>query len=130
MAVQKVLTIDQGADYKHHILVLSDGVPIDFVAGGYDARLEVKPSFTDPQQILFLDSPQGSPIVNGKITFHEGGVTGRLTISLVPSDTIGILIDGETADFVYDLEIINGVGFVTRIHQGEFIINKNITTTD
>lgn len=130
MAVQKVLTIDQGANYVHHILVTSEGTPIDFVGDAYDARLEVKPAFTDPRQILFLDSSQGSPVVNGKITFHEGGVIGRLTINLLPEDTNAILITGETADYVYDLEIINALGFVTRVYQGDFIINKNVTTTD
>ena len=129
MAVTKNLSVDQGANYVHHILVTSDSTPINFVTGSYDARMEVKPAFDDPRQILFLDSPQGSPIVNGKITFHEGGVVGRITIRLLASDTESLVIPGETADYVYDLEIINSTGFVTRIYNGDFTINKNITTS-
>ena len=129
MAVNKTLNVEQGADFKTRILVESEGTPIDFVGGGYSARLEVKPAYTDPRQILCLQTATGSPLGNGSIVFHEGGVTGRITLNITAAESAAVLIQGESVDYVYDLEIENASGFVTRLYDGDFIISKNITTT-
>ena len=129
-AVNKTINVCQGANYKHHILVTADSVPVDFVSEGYTARLSVKTSYSaSGYEVFSLTTETGSPANNG-ITFHEGAVTGRLTLNIDDSTTDAVYIDGEDVTYVYDLEIEDSTGFVTRVYQGDFVISKNVTTID
>jgi len=123
MANRKDLEIDQGSNYVLHVLIKdSQGTPIDLVAGIYTSRLMMKASLKDGE-VALLDLTTE----NGGLILHDGGVVGRLSINIVPTDTDSIEILTRTLQGVYDWELVQGA-VVLRIYEGDMTIIKNTTT--
>lgn len=116
MAAQFDLHIDQGTTYtQNFIKKLADGVTPQNLTG-YTARMMIR-AFADSSVVVFdSDDEAGSLTVTG--------AEGKVTINL--SDEI---TGGFPAPFtgVYDVELDDGAGVISRLVQGEIIISPNVT---
>jgi hypothetical protein len=106
-------TIEQGATFNLLLTWEIDDVPVNIT--NWTARLQARVDVEDTEVILSLTTS------NGGITL--GGAAG--TISLDQTATQTALLPAGT--YVYDLELISGVGAVTRLVQGELNISPEVT---
>jgi len=111
--------IDQGSTFSRVItLKTSAGVPIDLT--GYTARGMIKAS---AQDVAALQS--------FTCTVDPDETTGRITISLTDVQTSALPATGEKfselARFVYDIEIVDWEGKVTRILNGSILLSPEVT---
>jgi hypothetical protein len=106
-------TIEQGATFNLLLTWKIDDVPVNIT--NWSARLQARVDVEDAEVILSLTT------ANGGITL--GGALG--TISLDQTATQTALLPAGT--YVYDLELISGVGAVTRLVQGELNISPEVT---
>ena len=121
-AVKHNLYIEQGATFKMSFTwnqaatydPTQPGDPIDLT--GYTARMQIRKNQQSPTQVDATDA-------NGKIAL--GGTTGRITVTLSASDTDGL----NTRAALYDLEVQDSTGVVTRLLQGTVTVDPNITQT-
>lgn len=81
---------------------------------GYTARMQVRRTLQSTTALISLTT------ANGRITL--GGVTGNIELLIDAEDTAEITSSG-----VYDLEIIDPNGVVSRILQGEFHLSEEVT---
>lgn len=106
-------TIEQGATFNLLLTWKINNVAVNLT--GYTARLAARVDVEDTETVLTLTTE------NGGITL--GGALG--TISLDRTATQTALLPAGT--YVYDLELISGVGAVTRLVQGELDISAEVT---
>lgn len=107
------LEIEQGANFLKTITWKdSGGTPINLT--GFTARMQIRKSVSAAATLADLTTS------NGGITL--GGVAGTITLALTAAQT-GAMTSGG----VYDLEIVNGAGFVSRILQGAVLFSKEVT---
>jgi predicted MFS family arabinose efflux permease len=106
-------TIEQGATFNLLLTWKIDNVPVNLT--NWTARLQARVDVEDTETVLTLTTE------NGGITL--GGALG--TISLDRTATQTALLPAGT--YVYDLELISGVGAVTRLVQGELDISAEVT---
>jgi hypothetical protein len=106
-------TIEQGATFNLLLTWKINDVAVNLT--GYTARLAARVDVEDTETVLTLTTE------NGGITL--GGALG--TISLDRTATQTALLPAGT--YVYDLELISGVGAVTRLVQGELDISAEVT---
>lgn len=106
-------TIEQGATFNLLLTWKIDTVPVNLT--NWTARLQARVDVEDTETVLSLTTE------NGGITL--GGALG--TISLDRTATQTALLPAGT--YVYDLELISGVGAVTRLVQGELDISAEVT---
>lgn len=108
------LLINQGADFLQIFTWKgSDGVPINL--SGYTARMMIKNSPEDDTALVTLTTE------NGRIAL--GGALGTITLSL--NSTVTAALDFTKA--LYDLELVSGGGFVTRLIGGAVTLSPEIT---
>ena len=125
--VTKNITINQGATYTEifNFEVLTDPtlpwnsltnpyIPLNYA--GYTARMDIRKTFDDASAVIQLTSTAG--IILGSL--------GKLTISLTAAQTAAISFKGESVEYVYDLELVNG-STVIRPVQGTVTITRNVT---
>jgi hypothetical protein len=65
-----------------------------------------------------------SPDVHFVITNATGGV---FQLNLLPADTTGIIFTGDSIDLVYDIEITDITGAITRALEGTITIVREVT---
>jgi predicted MFS family arabinose efflux permease len=106
-------TIEQGATFNLLLTWKINDVAVNLT--NWTARLQARVDVEDTQTVLTLTTE------NGGITL--GGALG--TISLDQTATQTALLPAGT--YVYDLELISGVGAVTRLVQGELNISAEVT---
>jgi hypothetical protein len=106
-------TIEQGATFNLLLTWKINDVAVNIT--NWTARLAARVDVEDSEVILSLTTS------NGGITL--GGALG--TISLDQNATQTALLPAGT--YVYDLELISGVGAVTRLVQGELNISPEVT---
>lgn len=106
-------TIEQGATFNLLLTWKINDVPVNLT--NWTARLQARVDVDDTETVLTLTTE------NGGITL--GGALG--TISLDRTATQTALLPAGT--YVYDLELISGVGAVTRLVQGELDISAEVT---
>lgn len=108
------MLMEQGATYN---LVLTwrnpDQTPINLT--GYTARMQVRKSKTAADTLLSLTTE------NGRITL--GGSLGTIMFD-VPADVTATLQPGQ---WVYDLELVNASGQVTRLIEGPCTVDGEVT---
>lgn len=109
MASQVDLEIYQGDDYAAEVTVLNeDGTPADLT--GYTAQSQIRVNTADA-------SPSG---VAQFATAIAGNV---ITISLMHTVTK----DLTKSSYVWDLQVINGVGWITTLLAGQVQMTKEVT---
>jgi hypothetical protein len=117
------IAIDQGATFRKTI-TWKDGDGNAVNLNGYTARMQVRSSFSSPTMITSMTTS------NGKIML--GGSAGTVSLYLSASDTAAFSTasPNDFADAfvgVYDLELVAPNGDVTRLLQGSFAVNPEVT---
>jgi hypothetical protein len=85
---------------------------------GYTARFQVRKTFDSSDALLSLTTSSGIAV---------DGPNGKFTLSLSPSATTDIAFKGEELEGVYDVEVVDTSGTVTRIAEGTFTITREVT---
>jgi hypothetical protein len=106
-------TIEQGATFNLLLTWKIDDVPVNIT--NWTARLQARVDVEDAEVILSLTT------ANGGITL--GGALGTISLDQTATQT-ALLPAGQ---YVYDLELISGIGAVTRLLQGELSISAEVT---
>ena len=109
-------TVDQGSDYNVPLLIQSNNVNVDLT--GYSAKMQLRKTYSGAV-ILTLSSTDGS------ITIANSIITLNFTNSI--TSAISFSGDVDSQDFVYDLEITNPSGKITRIRQGTLTLSREVT---
>jgi len=130
MALIQDINIDQGANHKETFVIqtlTNQTLPYNATTNpyialdltGYTVRMQVRSSY-DAGAVALLATNS-----NGKFTVVP--LTGTITLTVLPADTTAILFKGESADYVYDIEVQDGSGNVIRPVQGAFVISREVT---
>jgi hypothetical protein len=106
-------TIEQGATFNLLLTWKIDDVLVNIT--NWTARLQARVDVEDAEVILSLTTS------NGGITL--GGALGTISLDQTATQTALLPAGG----YIYDLEMISGVGAVTRLVQGELNISPEVT---
>lgn len=106
--------IEQGATWDISMVFKDgDGDPVDLT--GYTARMMIRKNISDATPQLELST------TNGRIIITAG--TGGIQLLVEAEDTA----DLDFVSGVYDLEIEDSGGVVTRLMEGEIELSKEVT---
>lgn len=113
------LKINQGATFKHSIIWLdSNQIPIDVT--GMTALMHIRSRIDSATPLLVLSSNVlDNP--DGLITMY--GTTGEIFLYIPHTKTSLAAWDYA----VYDLEVTDSVGDVTRVIEGNVTVSKEVT---
>lgn len=117
MAELRDITMDQGSTFNP-VFILRNPDKSLFNLTGYTARMQVRQTY-DSDAILSLST------TNGQLQLTP--THGRVRLNLVPADTTPLSFTGEAFEGIYDLELESPAGVVTRVAQGSFTINREVT---
>jgi len=107
------LTIEQGTTFVQAIIAQdSTETPID--VSGYSARMQVRATHGSANTLIDLLSPADIDV---------GGADGMFTVNI--ADTVTAALTPGSA--VYDFEMIDGLGNVTRVIEGAALITPEVT---
>lgn len=113
MAVQYIVEIDQGADWFFNVTYEQPaGTPVNITS--YTAALQVRSLPESTTAVLSLTTGSGITIT---------GASGLVAVHATAAQT-GAIIAG---DYYYDLEITSPQGIVTRLVQGQALVNPQVT---
>lgn len=102
----------QGANFDYQLTWTVAGSAVNVT--GYSARMQVRQYADSTATVLSL--------VNGTgITL--GGTAGTIALSAVATATSAV----EAGQYVYDLELVSGAGYVTRLVEGNFVVYAEVT---
>lgn len=117
------MAVDQGATFRKTVTWKDEsGSAVNLT--GYTARMQVRASYSASTTVL------SATTANGKIAL--GGSLGTISIVLSATETAALSVASPN-DFsdafvgVYDLELVAPNGDVTRLLQGSFIVNPEVT---
>ena len=106
--------MDQGATFSRAITWQdSQAVPVNLT--GYTARMQVRDEVDSASAALSLTTE------NSRISL--GGTAGTITLLVSAADTAAVA----AGEYVYDLELVSGAGTVTRLIQGCFTVDGEVT---
>lgn len=114
-ATKYTFICEQGANFNHVVTWKNaEGEPIDNT--DYTARMQVRkdPGF-EPEIELTTENNQ----------IELGGANGEVQLQLLSADTAALV----PGDYLYDLELVTGAGEISRIVEGVFSVNGEITIT-
>lgn len=103
------LTLEQGATFNT-VITVSDGTGVSQNLSGYTARSQMRKSYYSSTKQDFTVSVT-SP------------VSGEITMSMSAANTANLT----AGRYVYDVEIDNGAGAITRIFEGIITVLPNVT---
>jgi hypothetical protein len=102
----------QGANFDYQLTWTVAGSAVNLT--GYSSRMQVRQYADSTATVLSL--------VNGTgITL--GGTAGTIALAAVATATSAV----EAGQYVYDLELVSGAGYVTRLVEGNFIVYAEVT---
>lgn len=114
MAAKYDIVCDQGATFSRELKWLDDSAnPVNLT--GYTARMQVRDEADSSTAALSLTTE------NSRIAL--GGTAGTITLLVSATDTAAVT----AGEYVYDLEIVSGAGTVTRLIQGCFTVDAEVT---
>ena len=102
----------QGANFDYTLTWNSGGTPVDLT--NYDARMQVRTSAEGTAIYLNLTAGTGITL---------GGTAGTIYLEADAATTSGI---GQ-GSYSYDLELISEAGYVTRLVNGTFLVDPEVT---
>jgi len=128
------LNVRQGEDFSFVYTHLdSGGSAVDLT--GYTARASVKKAYNNTAEVYFST---GSDADGG--TLALGGVAGTVTFTMTATQTKSMLDNSSltllmnsqepislSEKFIYDLELVDGSGVVTRALEGRFFVQREVT---
>lgn len=106
------LNMYQGANWDYELTWNTGGTPVNLT--GYDARMQMRRSDDTALPVLSLSAGSGITL---------GGTAGTIYLETDAATTAGI----DDGTFVYDLELIDGSGYVTRLVQGNIQVDAEVT---
>lgn len=109
MAIIANLYIDQGTDFSVTVDVTDSAGDI-LELSGYTASAQIRKTYS-------------SSSVSATFSTSIAELAGQVTLSLTDTQTSAI----EAGRYVYDLNIISGVGLVTRVIEGQAIVTPGVT---
>jgi hypothetical protein len=113
MAVQYIVEIDQGADWFFNVTYEQPaGTPVNITS--YTAALQLRSLPESTTAVLSLTTGSGITIT---------GASGLVAVHATALQT-GAIVAG---DYYYDLEITSQNGIVTRLVQGQALVNPQVT---
>lgn len=116
---------DQGADLDLDFIWLDDfGVVKDLT--GYSARMMIRKDVFDVNPLLSFTTPIGGLTISptlGKTTLK---ITAAQTAALQVT-ALDLGVQNWRTSWVYDLELVDPAGLVTRLVQGRFNMNAEVT---
>jgi hypothetical protein len=113
MAVQYIVEIDQGANWFFNVTYENPaGTPVNITS--YTAALQLRSLPESTTAVLSLATGSGITIT---------GAAGLVAVQATAAQT-GNIIAG---DYYYDLEITSPQGVVTRLVQGQAVVNPQVT---
>ena len=113
MAVQYIVEIDQGADWFLNVTYENPaGTPGNITS--YTAALQVRSLPESTTAVLSLTTGSGITIT---------GASGLVAVHATAAQTEAII----AGDYYYDLEVTSPQGIVTRLVQGQAIVNPQVT---
>jgi len=116
-AVTKVnMYIPQGATYGHKFLYRQESDESIISLNGYTARLHIRDKVTSTAALYEASTDEGDGIT---ITGSQGEVYLEIPAAITAAWT--------WTRAVYDLEIISGIGKVTRIAEGNVKVSPEVT---
>jgi hypothetical protein len=102
----------QGASFDYQLTWNLNDTPVDLT--NYDARMQVRPSYNSSSVVLNLTAGTGITL---------GGTAGTVFIEATPTQTAAIA----AGQYVYDLEMVAAGGAVTRLVEGRFTVDPEVT---
>ena len=115
------ITCEQGTDFSRSCILKypdpSDSTGSTYLLydlTGYTARMQVRRTLESATPEIELTTENGGIVL--------GGTAGTFEISMTNAQTAALDSDG-----VYDLEIISGGGTVSRVIQGTFPLDLEVT---
>ena len=108
MATKANILIDQGSSFSTTVTITdSNGDPVDLT--GYSGAAQMRKSYTSSTAYTF--------------TVNVGNTSGTLTLSMTANTTANIA----GGRYLYDVELTNDTGLVSRVFEGIVTVNPNIT---
>jgi len=105
----------QGASFDYTLTWKTSGAPVDLT--GYSARMQVRDSYDAGSAIVSLTNGTGITL---------GGTAGTILVALTSVQTAAL--DGTSnVQYIYDLELQSGAGYVTRLVEGRFLVYPEVT---
>lgn len=112
MAAAKLnLTIEQGTTFEKR-LTWRDKNKRPVSLTGYTARMQIRPSVAATEVILELSTSNGRIVI---------GASGTIDLKLTPAETSALKAG------VYDLELTDASGRVTRLIEGKLNLSPEVT---
>lgn len=106
------ITAWQGADFDRTFTVTQSGTALNLT--GYTSAMQVREAADSTAYLLSLTSGSGITL---------GGTAGTIAVAVTSTQSSAI----PAGSYAYDLEIISGAGQVTRLLQGAFNVQGNVT---
>jgi hypothetical protein len=105
----------QGANFDYTLTWQTGGTAVNL--SGYSARMQVRDSYDAGTAIVSLTSGTGITL---------GGTAGSIALELSATQTAAL--DGTpNSQYIYDLELVSGAGYVTRLVEGRFYVYPEVT---
>lgn len=109
------MVIDKGATFQRTLRITNDGNPL--VLDGYSARMKIATTSGAGKEVIFEANT-----TNGKLVISDSA-DGKLSLTMSATETDAVAVTRA----VYDLEIEDAVGVVTRLLQGYVIFSDSVT---
>ena len=117
------ITCEQGADFIRSIVLKypdandpTGQTYLNFDLTNYTGRMQIRRKIDDAAHMIELTT------ANSGILIEPGSTDGEIQIVMTSTQTAALTSSG-----VYDLEIISGSGTVSRVIQGTFTLNLEVT---
>ena len=110
------IVADQGSTLQRAFKYLDpDGVPFD--VSGYTAAMEVRETYHSGTTLVSVSSEGSAPGIT------LGSTDGLITVVV----SAAVMADIPAGVFVYDLELVDGVGVVSKPVRGQFEVRPEVT---
>lgn len=117
MAQRVILSIDQGTDTQVSVFIKdSTGTAIDLT--GASARMQLRTQINAPEVVDELTTANSRIVIS-----DQPG-----TLSLIFPN--GVTTDTPAGTYVYDLEMVDSDGLVSRVMEGTITIRPEVTRND
>lgn len=108
------ILIEQGATFRLNLTWRdANGVLVDLT--NWSARMQIRESINDAEAVVDLSSPSAGIVL--------GGTAGTITVTIPAAQTAALAIRRG----VYDLEVQDSAGNVTRLLQGAVEVSPEVT---
>ena len=106
-------TLEQGVDFERVMEWTDNGTAVNL--SGFSARMQVRKTPAEPTVALSFTTANSTIVLNA--------VSGSITLKASAIATSAV----PPGVYVYDLELISGAGLVTRLLNGTFTMDAEVT---